>query len=1301
MNAGIPAQVPRGTVHVPQFSLPDYVLRYCNDVKTRYVQQSILPDSDWPPSLGGQYVRLALIHQERQLHNYTYESVVEQQIDYTRGDYDKIMEHKTKIELIKAFEEIVCDGDNVLTLKMLIDGAVGVGKTTLSRKVSSMWAKGEILPRYWLVLLLHLREKDISKAKTIDELFDHEDGDLQQSVVKYVKERSGDGVLIIFDGFDELTTYERSEDSLFLDICKGNVLPKCAVAITSRPCASRFLQELPVINRHIEVLGFTDEQVRVCIMKKIKDQAKAEDLCIELKDRPDVASICQIPLNCSIVLYVYEQENYRLPRTLTKLYELFVLHSVKRFLKRTHKAEVAHRLLTLKKLKSPHNTNLLALCKLSFEGLKNNKLVFPRNELVQKFFPEHQESDMDLPVLDLMTSAKSYSCYGAHDTYSFLHSSIQEFLAAHWIAYHLSDDEFLQQNLMESRFRMVALFLSGLTKLEFPHASRVFNQEYWNDDAIIILSHLTYEAGDRTLCEDVCKGCCNPFTFESIELTGSKFDKLVTSTFIAQSNYQWKEFRIKYDDIKIVHEVFSSVCSGTSIENTFVTDFSSENGEHNLVLLKSLDELPQLDRVHFVVDISGKSEQLVHDLKMIQDLNNFFTGRLAKRYCIELAAPSDQKIYTCTLQRDKMLLRFCKTLGKCLVQNTSLIEVHLFGVFANHVMCIISSLNERDSVPNLERLVCDGVFLVETRGEQVPFQEFCTTLKRFISHNPCTSLKELHLEVFVDRDLNKIGIDAIASALQDNPTLQKLTLTAEELFFERNCETETMELKCSNEYKTELSLQPSVTLKGSNNSYRRRLINKSFEPPPVPSDVENGSPIGQPCITSSPQSVSDNTNSWLPTVSLSHQSEVNTRVSISSQSSVLESSLDFESNPTSPLQEPYPVSPGTSCQFTSYQTDVHVVSSDLSVSQQMISTELPSLSSLKQPQTPAHAQPHSANLSHESYPAPRFDSAHLSYPAPRFDSAHLSYPAPQFDSAHLSYPTPRFDSAHLSYPTPRFDSAHLSYPAPQFDSAHLSYPAPRFDSAHLSYPAPRFDSAHLSYPAPQFDSAHLSYPTPRARFDRAHLSYPAPRLDSAHLSYPAPQFDSAHLSYPTPRARFDRAHLSYPAPRFGSGTAHHSDFMHHHATSCDHTVTQPYNQASVSSLPISSQPQPRESIHHRPNHGCIVSDLPQPTCRPVNLEISARAPTAGSVSISDLCKVQRCTWEARTKWYNIGLELNIHPETLSVIESDNGKVNDRFTAMLITWLRTKPTLSALADALRSPTVGYDDVADQVHQLLQC
>ena len=205
--------------------------------------------------------------------------------------------------------------------------------------------------------------------------------DLRHDVVKFVKERRGDGVLIIFDGFDELSSYKRSKQSLFLDVSSGKLLPKCAVVITSRPYASRSLQELSSIKRHIEVFGFTDEEIKTCIKQKIKNEVKAEELCTELKDCLDTASICQIPLNCSIVLYVYEQENYSLPRTLTELYDLFVLHSLKRFIRRTRNAAAADRLLDLMNLQSPSNDNLTSLCKLAYKGLEDDKLVFSRNDV--------------------------------------------------------------------------------------------------------------------------------------------------------------------------------------------------------------------------------------------------------------------------------------------------------------------------------------------------------------------------------------------------------------------------------------------------------------------------------------------------------------------------------------------------------------------------------------------------------------------------------------------------------------------------------------------------------------------------------------------------------------------------------------------------------------------------------------------------------------------------------------------------------------------------------------------------------
>ena len=170
-NVGVRHVVGRSPF-VTEFNLPDYVLKYCDYKRTIYMQQSVLPESDWPPSLGRQYIRLALISQGRLPFHHRYDDVIEKQIDYTRGDYDKILEYKTKIELKAAFDKVICEGGNeIWPLKMLIDGAPGVGKTTLSRKVSRMWAEGELLEQYWLILLLHLRERAISEAKSVDDFF--------------------------------------------------------------------------------------------------------------------------------------------------------------------------------------------------------------------------------------------------------------------------------------------------------------------------------------------------------------------------------------------------------------------------------------------------------------------------------------------------------------------------------------------------------------------------------------------------------------------------------------------------------------------------------------------------------------------------------------------------------------------------------------------------------------------------------------------------------------------------------------------------------------------------------------------------------------------------------------------------------------------------------------------------------------------------------------------------------------------------------------------------------------------------
>jgi hypothetical protein len=83
---------------------------------------------------------------------------------------------------------------------------------------------------------------------------------------------------------------------------------------------------------------------------------------------------------------------------------------------------------------------------------------------------------------------------------------------------------------------------------------------------------------------------------------------------------------------------------------------------------------------------------------------------------------------------------------------------------------------------------------------------------------------------------------------------------------------------------------------------------------------------------------------------------------------------------------------------------------------------------------------------------------------------------------------------------------------------------------------------------------------------------------------------------------------------------------------------------------------------------------------------------------SDLAKVKRTIWAARSKWYDLGLELGITSDDLDTIEGDYKKIDPQFRAMLKVWLRSDhATWSALADALRQRPVGYEDLANELPQ----
>jgi hypothetical protein len=87
------------------------------------------------------------------------------------------------------------------------------------------------------------------------------------------------------------------------------------------------------------------------------------------------------------------------------------------------------------------------------------------------------------------------------------------------------------------------------------------------------------------------------------------------------------------------------------------------------------------------------------------------------------------------------------------------------------------------------------------------------------------------------------------------------------------------------------------------------------------------------------------------------------------------------------------------------------------------------------------------------------------------------------------------------------------------------------------------------------------------------------------------------------------------------------------------------------------------------------------------------------LTTTDLSIIQNATWDARSKWCNIGLGLGIPVATLEAICSSNqGDCERCYTKMLTEWLRRaspKPTWTALAEALRSRSVSMEHLAEQL------
>ncbi|KAL0159108.1 hypothetical protein M9458_047184, partial [Cirrhinus mrigala] len=341
---------------------------------------------------------------------------------------------KTPIKCNDIFK--ASPGQNKPIRTVLTKGVAGIGKTVSVQKFILDWAEGKANQDIHFIFPLPFRALNLMKKINISLM------DLLYQFFKDTKELSQKDfddlkVLFILDGLDECRlpvdfqnnaflcdmTKSASVDVLLTNLINGNLLPTALLWITSRPAAA---SQIPpeCVDQVTEVRGFNNAQKDEYFRKRISDQSLASRIITHIKSSRSLYIMCHIPVFCWISATVLdrmpnEAESAEIPKTLTQMFTCFLIFQTK-LKSQKYKGKYEEYLHALRK-------DVLSLAKLAFEQLKQGNLIFYEEDL--------RECGVDVTEASVYSGLctqifREESGLYLGKVYSFVHLSVQEFLAA-------------------------------------------------------------------------------------------------------------------------------------------------------------------------------------------------------------------------------------------------------------------------------------------------------------------------------------------------------------------------------------------------------------------------------------------------------------------------------------------------------------------------------------------------------------------------------------------------------------------------------------------------------------------------------------------------------------------------------------------------------------------------------------------------------------------------------------------------------------------------------------------------------
>ena len=306
-------------------------------------------------------------------------------------------------------------------------------------------------------------------------------------------------VLLIFDGVDEMkfkkniakysdsdqpndVTAKMSVPVLFNKIASGKLLGGATVLTTTRPNAVSFVKHLK-FDRTVEILGFTSEQVEDYVNKFTADEQEGTGRTIwqHISSNLNIFSLCYVPVNCFIIctclLHVLQtlkrNVSTLLPTKLTDIYsiaiKMFYFKHSRNYKQYQGRADLIRE--TFDNLPDGVKADFERLGEIAFTGIKEGRRIFESKEV---------EGSEDCCLLhrlpDLCASADS-PFEKAKAQFCFMHLTIQEFLAAKYVADNMNEEElreFVHYRITQGAWHVVLQFVAGLLGKREESLSRIF-----------------------------------------------------------------------------------------------------------------------------------------------------------------------------------------------------------------------------------------------------------------------------------------------------------------------------------------------------------------------------------------------------------------------------------------------------------------------------------------------------------------------------------------------------------------------------------------------------------------------------------------------------------------------------------------------------------------------------------------------------------------------------------------------------------------------------------------------------------